>query len=207
MNLDIECKPNSHKSRQEAKTKTDTPKAKKVVSGTVKIKKKKGVSKFKEAFIADSAKDVGSHAFLDVLVPAMKKAFSDIVKDGIDMILYGETRGRRSGTSASYVSYRSYSDRDRDRRDDRKYSSSAAFNLDDIILDSRQDADDVLSAMDDMIDTYDSVSVADLYDLIGIDVTGRYTYNDYGWTSLRNAEVVPVRDGYWIKFPKPRPIK
>ena len=95
MSLDIECKPNSHKAKQEAATKKGTPKVKKVVSGTVKTKKKKGVSKLKEALIADSAKDVGSHAFLDVLIPAMKKAFSDIVKDGVDMILYGETRGRK----------------------------------------------------------------------------------------------------------------
>ncbi len=204
MSLDVECKPNSHKAKQEAANKKDTPKVKKVVSGTVKTKKKKGASKFKEAFIADSAKDVGSHAFLDVLVPAMKKAFSDIVKDGIDMILYGETRGRRSSTNASYVSYRNYSDRD--RRDDRR-SSNSIFNLDDIILETRKDADDVLSAMDDLIDTYESVSVADLYDLVGIDVVGRYTYNDYGWTNLRNAEIVSVREGYWIKLPKPRPIK
>ena len=197
MSLDIECKPNSHKAKQEAATKKGTPKVKKVVSGTVKTKKKKGVSKLKEALIADSAKDVGSHAFLDVLIPAMKKAFSDIVKDGVDMILYGETRGRKSSSNASYVSY---------RRDDRR-SSNSIFNLDDIILEFRADADDVLDAMSDLIETYESVSVADLYDLIGIDVSGRYTYNDYGWTSLRNAEIVEVHEGYWIKLPRPRPIK
>ena len=42
MSLDIECKPNSHKAKQEAATKKGTPKVKKVVSGTVKTKKKKG---------------------------------------------------------------------------------------------------------------------------------------------------------------------
>ena len=74
-------------------------------------------------------------------------------------------------------------------------------------MESRADADDVLDAMSDLIENYESVSVADLYDLIGIDVSGRYTYNDYGWTSLRNAEIVEVREGYWIKLPRPRPIK
>ena len=133
--LNVECKPNSYKAKQETATKKGTPKVKKVVSGTVKTKKKKGVSKLKEALITDSAKDVGSHAFLDVLIPAMKKAFSDIVKDGVDMILYGETRGRKSSSNASYVSYRTYSERDRDRRDDRR-SSNSIFNLDDIILES-----------------------------------------------------------------------
>lgn len=51
--------------------------------------------------------------------------------------------------------------------------------------------------MDELIDTYKLVSVADLKDLVGI--TGNYTDNRYGWTSIRSAEVVRVRDGYTIK--------
>ena len=58
--------------------------------------------------------------------------------------------------------------------------------------------------MDELIDTYSMVSVADLYDLIG--VTGNYTDNKYGWTNIRNAEVVRVREGYLLKLPKALPI-
>ena len=58
--------------------------------------------------------------------------------------------------------------------------------------------------MDELIDTYKLVSVADLKDLVGI--TGNYTDNRYGWTSIRSAEVVRVRDGYTIKMPRPMPI-
>ena len=59
--------------------------------------------------------------------------------------------------------------------------------------------------MDELIDAYGLVRVADLKDLVGI--SGPYTDNKYGWTNIRNAEIVRVRDGgYWIKMPRPIPI-
>ena len=58
--------------------------------------------------------------------------------------------------------------------------------------------------MDELIDTYGQVSVADLYDLVG--KSCNYTDNNYGWTNLRNAEPVRVRDGYMLKMPKVGPI-
>jgi hypothetical protein len=48
------------------------------------------------------------------------------------------------------------------------------------------------------------VSVADLYDLVG--VTGNYTDNKYGWTDIRSASVIRVRDGYMLKLPKALPL-
>ena len=58
--------------------------------------------------------------------------------------------------------------------------------------------------MDELIATYGLVSVADLYDLVGI--AGSYTDNKYGWTDIRNASVVRVRDGYVIKLPRALPL-
>ena len=58
--------------------------------------------------------------------------------------------------------------------------------------------------MDELLETYDIVSVADLYDLVG--KTCNYTDNKYGWTNLRNAEPVRVRDGWLLKLPKAGPI-
>ena len=54
--------------------------------------------------------------------------------------------------------------------------------------------------MQEIIDTYQVVSVADLYDLVGI--RGNFTDNKYGWTNIRNASVEHVRDGYMLKLPK-----
>ena len=195
-------KPNSHRSKVEQKSvPTERKKVERVVKGKVKTKKKSEVSKFKDVFISEDVRNVKSYIFMDVLVPAIKKAFSDIVKDGVDMMLYGETKPRKSG-SASYVSYRDYSSRD--RRDGRRNRSRSVYDIDDIVIDNRGEAEEVLERMDELIDTYGIVSVADYYDLVG--ETCAYTDNKYGWTTLRTAEVVRVGDGYKISLPRPKPI-
>ena len=202
--MNEEYKPNSHKFREGQTEALTDKKIQKVVHGKVKTKPKSGMSKITDVFISEDAANVKSYIVMDVLVPAVKKAISDIVRDGIDMILYGESRGRRSSTSSSYVSYRDYSrSDDRDRfRDSRTRSG---YNHDDIILESRGEAEEVLTRMDELIDTYGVVSVADLYDLIG--KSCEYTDNKYGWTNIRNAEPIRVRDGYMLKLPKALPIK
>lgn len=203
--MDMNYKPNSHKSKEEQSALVDKKKVEKVVKGKVKTKKKSEVSKFKDVFIAEDARNVKSYIFMDVLVPAVKKAISDIVRDGIDMILYGESKGKNKNSSVHYVSYRDYSERD--KRDDRRYESRrtrSGYSFDDIILESRGEAEEVLSRMDELIDAYKLVSVADMYDLVGM--TCEYTDNKYGWTNIRNAEAVRVRDGYMLKLPKALPI-
>lgn len=198
-------KPNSHRFKEEQKQadRTERKKLEKVVTGTVKTRKKSEISKFADVFISEDASNVKSYILSDVLVPAVKKLISDIVKDGIEMILYGGS-GRRSDSRSSYVSYRNYSDRD--RRDDRRSHSSSrnGYNHDDIVLETRGEAEEVLTRMDELIDMYGSVSIADLCDLVG--KSCNYTDNKYGWTNIRNAEPVRVRDGYLLKLPKALPI-
>ena len=204
---DLDYKPNSNRYKKEQNNApAERKRVEKVVTGKVRTKKKSEISKLKDTFISEDVSNVKSYIVMDVLIPAAKRAISDIVRDGIDMILYGDTRGRRGGSSsgASYVSYRSYSDRD--RRDDRRESSRTrvGYDYDDIILESRVEAEEVLQRMDELIETYGIVSVADLYDLVG--KSCNYTDNKYGWINIRNAEPVRVRDGYLLKMPKAGPI-
>lgn len=203
-----EYKPNSHLSKDDPKKvegeAIPEKKVGKVVSGSVKTKKKSGLTKFTDAFIQEDAENVKSYIFMEVLVPALKKAISDVVTNGIDMILYGEMGRSKKNSPGSKVSYRNYYE---DRRDDRRYAPTRprdGYDYDDIILPNRGEAEEVLSRMDELIATYGLVSVADLYDLVGI--AGSYTDNKYGWTDIRNASVVRVRDGYVIKLPRALPL-
>lgn len=180
-------------------------KAEKVVSGPVKRKKKSEASKLKDVFISEDATNVKSYIFMDVLVPAIKKAVSDIVTDGIDMILYGESGGRgKRRSTADKISYRNYYDRKDESRYNRDSVSRRRYQHDDIVLNSRGDAEKILDGLGEMIDHYGAASVADLYDMAELD--HNYTDNNYGWTSIRNAKIVRVRDGYLIEMPKAMPI-
>lgn len=196
-------KPNSHKYKEGQKSEENRKKVEKVVNGTAKIKKKKH-NKFAEMFISEDVENVKSYILSDILVPAAKKLVSDIVKDGIEMILYGESnKNRRSnGFRADYISYNRYSDRRYDDRYSNDYRERNERRYDEIILESRGEAEEVLDRMDELIETYGYVSVADLYDLVGI--TGQYTDNKYGWTYIGNAKTVRIGDGYLLKLSTPR---
>lgn len=193
-------KPNSYKSKEEAAE--QSRKVEKVVTGNVKLRKKSEIQKLSNVFLAEDMSSVGKYVVTEVLIPAFKKAVSDIVTNGIDMLLYGSNgRTNKSSGGASYVSYNKYSG----NRDDNASRTRTGYNYDDVVLESRGEAEEVLTRMDEIIETYGMVSVADMYDLVG--KTCAYTDNKYGWTNIRNAEPIRVRDGYLLKMPKALPIK
>lgn len=189
-------KPNSRRSKEENKNDVPAKKVEKVVTGTVRTKKKSGFSKLRDTFVSDDVQNVKSYVLTDILVPSAKKLVSEIV----DTILFGESTGGRRRSSSEYISYNKYSD----KRDDRRYSESRSrvtLDFDDIVFDNMREAEEVLERMDELLANYGVVSVADFYDLAGI--TGDYTYNKYGWTNLRSAVPVRLRDGgYIIKLPR-----
>lgn len=202
-----EYKSNSDAARQGKEEKPDK-KIEPVVNRKGKIRKKGVGTKFAEVFVAEDANNVKSYLLSEVLIPAVKKAVSDIITTGIDMLLYGET-GRSRKSDASKVSYRSYYERGRDRDYERTRAGSSSrrtgFDYDDILFDTRGDAEAVLDAMNDIISQYGVVSVSDFYDLARVD-NNNYTMNRYGWTSIAGANAMRVRDGYILKLPRAIPL-
>jgi hypothetical protein len=193
--------PNSHKYKEEQNKQPETEKkVEKVITGTAKPRKKTELRKLADVFISDDVHNVKSYILMDVLIPSVKKATSDIVRNGIDMILYGGSSSpNKSSSPSSKISYKSFYDsKSYDNRD--SYKARSGYDFSDIILDNRGEAEDVISRMDELVSTYGQVTVADFYDLVGI--TGNYTDNRYGWTNIRSASVERVRDGYLIKLPK-----
>jgi hypothetical protein len=179
-------------------------KVEKVIEGNVKTKEKGLFSKLGETFLSEDASKVKSYILTDVIIPAVKDTIVDIVKNGIDMIFYGEPRADRSkqkggGTYVSYNSYYNPSSRSRttDTRDrDRSRSNSREF-----IFDSRGEAEKVLDTLFDLVEEYKAASVADLCSLVG--VTGEWTDNKWGWLDLKGSSVKRVHGGYILDLPRP----
>ena len=199
---------NSHKSKKEEEIR-ERKKLEKVVVTPVKQRKKSELKKLTDIFIAEDISNVKSYIIRDVIVPAIKDAIEDVVH----MILRGDSGKSRKEYNGSKVSYRKYYDKERDRERGR-YSDVPSylrsdFDCEEYILGSRGEAEAVLSQMDDLIDVYGVVSVADFCDLLGVGCS--YTANKYGWTNIRNAQIVRTRNedgdyGYMIKFPKVMPL-
>lgn len=201
---------NSIKNRTENKE-TEKKDIKKIVKNGTKKRKKSEISKIATSIISEESKSIKDYAIYEVIVPVIKDTIASLVKGSIDMIFYGEVRnssssrgGRNSGTSkVSYNKFYEDGSTSKNRRDTRNPNR---YSYDDVLFDTREDASEVLVNMDDIIDQYGVVTVADLFDLSGITGNG-YTDQNYGWTSTRSASVERNRDGdYFIKMQRPTNI-
>lgn len=178
---------------------------KKVITGNVRTRENKG-RKFLGNFIASDADSVWDAIFMDVLVPSLKKLLSEGITTAADLFIYGESKGRSK--SSDRVSYRKYYDDrygDRDRRESERRPARNRFDYDEIVYETRGQAEVVLRHMREACDEYGLVSVADLYEFSG--ESAPWTSHDYGWMSLRTAEVKRIRDGYIIDLPKFMPLR
>lgn len=202
--MDTNYASNSHKSK-EKQLPANQPKKEKVITGKATKKKKSEVGKLANSVITEDIANVKNYIVQDVLIPSFKKAISDIVTNGIDMLLYGETGvTKRSGGTSSRVSYRNYYDKGGDGKA-KKVSSGSSYDFDEILVDSYAQADKILSEMDAQIGEFGSVTVADMYNYAGLEAS--WTDNKYGWTNINSAKADRTRDGkYIIKMPKASPL-
>lgn len=181
---------------------------KRVTKSRVIRKKRQG-----NPFASSLAESLGS-VVTDVIVPRALDVFVDASTQTIENLAYGtnnkKPRRTRSG-GGSYISYNRYSSpstarrsepaprqRDEDRHINRKRDR---HDFDDIILESRAEANDVLDSLYELVSSYGYATVADLYELVGIKAT--YTDENWGWTELHSTAVRKVRRGFIIDIPRP----
>lgn len=196
--------PNSHRFKEEQKA-TERERVGKVVKGVAKIKKKSELRKVVNTFISEDASSVKSYILSDVLIPAVKKLISDIITDGTDIILFGGSGRGGKSSSSSKISYRNFYDQKSNRSLPSDPRTGSRFDFDDITFENRGEAEAVRAQMDEVVDRFGYVTVADLYDMSGL--VPPFTSNKYGWTNVRNVEVSRLRNGeYALKLPKASPI-
>lgn len=158
----------------------------------------------------DGIPSIGTYVNEEIIKPAIKNIIVDAVTSGINMIMYGEkggpVRGRhgsvsRPGGHRPITNYNTISRNDHAPSERLVARPIGRQGVDDYKIVDRQDASEILVALTEAADMYDSVSVADYYDMIGVE--SKFTDNNYGWTidSITRATIVPVRGGYIIKFP------
>ena len=177
-----------------------------VVTSGAQIRQKTVWDKIKDEFVSDDSKSIGDYLLFDVLIPAAKSTLQQLINNGVDMILYGGGGSRRpSNLPATRVSYRNMYD----SRPNTSYLNSpqrvrASYNYDDLDFDSRGDAEAVRYRMQEIIDQYQVVTVADYLEISGRD-SRNYTDNNYGWTTnVMNADIRRTNYGkYYIDLPQP----
>jgi hypothetical protein len=154
---------------------------------------------------------IGAYVNDEIIKPAVKNIIYDAITSGLSRALNLDHRQYRSGGSTGRSplqpnrQFTNYSNRNGSPRqpepEERRTVRPARYGVDEYIIEERYDAAHVITTLTENADMYDSVSVADYYDLIG--VASVYTDNTYGWTidTITQATILPVRGGYVIKFP------
>ena len=82
------------------------------------------------------------------------------------------------------------------------YRRSSEPRDDIYVLNSREEAEEVLENLRNILTDYGSVTVADYKELIGI--TSTFTENKLGWTDLSKAEIIWSFDGWTVALPTPK---
>ena len=185
----------------------EVAKVERVVTSQVVRRKKKLSKRLSEKFLGEDARSVGDYVMLDVLIPAAKNTIADAVTQGIEHMVFGEVRStsRRTGQRPGHTAYSRMSENN--RRPERTMSRQARgrHNFDEIIIETRPEAVEVLNNMQQDLDKYGQVTVSNLYEMVGI--TGNYTDAKWGWVDLDQVGVTRVRDGYLLDLPRPEPLE
>lgn len=178
-------------------------KIEKVVKNRVTTQKKSLGQKFGETFLSDESGGVGSYIFNDVLIPALKDTFVDMVEGAINMAFYGDTR-HRSRSRSSTISRGIVNCTPYDASFDRRRLAPrgrARYEMDNLRFDSRADADTLLDTLTEYLDQYGSVSVGDVFE--SIDIPTQANDFHYGWYELGGAHIRKSRDGgYVLEMPR-----
>lgn len=206
---------NSHKSREE-KTPAKIDRAEKVVTGEVQLRKRSVRRRLAESLMPGKPDEIVDYVLWDVFVPNARDAVMDAALSFVERIFTGSDGGtkrrrRVAGTvvggmpgggaysgvpgSGPYVDYSGGSNTHI------RMSSAGRkqHNFDEIQFDTRAEAEKVLSVMEERILKYKSVTVADLYDLLGL--PGDFTDDKWGWFDLSEANATRHRGKHILDLP------
>ena len=143
-----------------------------------------------------------------------RETIKDKIADKITNFLYGEKQSK----SPNYVSYADsvFSSAIYKRRKEQQnrvhYQPYGKEQQNQVhyqpCFETRQDAEEFLSCIHDIFETYGSLTVADLYDICGL--ISSYRDNRIGWKDsdiIAQACIEHIKSGYVIKLPKPVELK
>lgn len=181
-----------------------------VTSGDVVRRRKSLRKQFSETFVSGDARTAVRYVIFDVLLPAAKDMVVEAGGQGIEKLIYGDSRRRGSTRpQAGPTGYVSYNRMSMDRRPNSasralSRQARAGHNFDEIILDQRSEAEEVIDRLFDLISRYEEATVADLYELVGLEST--HIDHKWGWTDLHGAGVSRIRGGYLLDLPEPESL-
>ena len=186
----------------------ERPKLQKVIKGNAGVKKQSNIGKIAGNMITDNIEGAKNHIIYDILIPSAKSFVLESVKSILGIGGQPGMGYRNPSQTVTYnrPSYTNYSNAYNTQR-----VNAAPLNqgiqYDNLVVNSKAEADDVLAALNDAIGRYGLVTVGILYQLVGR-ADYPYVYDNYGWMNIASAYPVANLDGTWsFKLPRAVPIQ
>ena len=146
----------------------------------------------------------GAYLINNILLPSLKSTISDMVSNGIDILLYGEP-SKKKELGESGLKNRGYNTFFKGGSlDTQRLPARTRGPLDEIALSSRSDAEYVLTSLCDIIEEFESATVADYKELVGM--RPEHVDYSYGWTNLSKAVILKDRLVYRLELPRARAL-
>lgn len=144
----------------------------------------------------------------EVVLPAVQNIIVDGVTSGINMAVFGESK-RTKGPYSGPVRYNDrFNSRAAPVQNGNGYISNikAANRVNDYVIEKYEDTEEILSRLGEHSKEYGVVSIAEYYDMIGVETT--YVDYEYGWTDedIMKSTIRRVTNGWFIDFPRVRGI-
>lgn len=188
-----------------------------VTTGKVIVRKKTLTSRARELFIGDDVGHVIEDVVREALVPAAKDMIIETFMQALQQTFFGRSRigityrpaartpynNAQAQTPYNRMSTSTNVVRD-DPRGREKSLSRSSHVLQDIIVETRQEADAILFELQKHLAKYDNVSVGDLFDMLGR--VPQSTDEKWGWRDLRGSGARLTRGGYLLILPATEPI-
>ena len=153
---------------------------------------------------------IGAYVNDEIIKPAIKNIIYDAITSGVGRALnmdyrqprsrHGSHPGQRQQNGPSINYSNRYGNPQRVEPEER-VARPARYGVEEYVIPDRFDAAHVLTSLQEYADRYDKVSVADYYDLIGVE--SMYVDNSYGWTSfdVKKLSIQKYVNGYIINLP------
>lgn len=184
-------------------------KVNRIVTGEV-VRRKTPLGRRVKNFFGGEEQSIWGFMVDDVLIPATRDMVAEALIGSVERVFGGHTpRGLRTRIKGGITPYNQYSmSSNRGRRDEpRQISKRARGNhaFDEIVLESRAEAMEILGQMTVLTEKYDGVSIADFYEMCGI--SGNWAEKKWGWTNLEGSSIQRVRGGgYILNLPRPEQL-
>ena len=177
------------------------------VEGKPVTRNKSLLRKFGDTFSFTNMKDARDYIITDVVIPGFFDLLYDGATRGLARLIYGEKGVNRARKKVGGIDYstgiKRLSDGESFKRDRRNADDSVVSISDynEIELETKAKAEQLLDDMCEYLDCHDIVSVADMYQMAKYK-GGDYTDNYWGWSSLAGAHITRSEGGWTLVLPR-----